>query len=590
MPDFAVVTAFKATDKMSPVFNKMGGVADKFGDRASGAFHRASKSGMTFRARMSDIAGGIIGASLVQRGARALWDFGKNAVELASSLNEVQNVVKVTFGDSEKDINNFAKSAIKNFGLSELQAKQFTGSLGAMMKSSGIKGKPLIEMSTGLSALAGDFASFYNLPIEEAFDKIRSGISGETEPLKRIGVNMNVANLEAFALTQGLNKQWKAMTQAEQVALRYNYLMSVTKDAQGDFNRTLKDSYANQKRVFQTMLQQTAARTMSKLLPTLTQGFAKLNEFMGKIDADKLGNGLMKIVNAGIWLVQVLWKLRYVIMAVAGGFAAYKISIFAVMAAQKIMMLAGWIKYIIMMRSVIMKAITMTKAWAVVQKILNVVMSLNPVGLIIIGIAALIAIIIVAIKYYDKFGAALLVILGPIGMIVSAFKKIYDRWDEIKTAFSTEGIIAGFKKLGQVIFDGILYPIQQLYEILGKIPGKLGKSYREDASRIKKFRENYLGADAKAKALSKVQKSDIKNSAGIIDQIINKVSNFNRNITTNNQQSPSGMRAPNEAEIRSRKIDFQGRIDIAGAPEGSKVRSETKGAPALILELLGVNS
>lgn len=573
MPDFAVVTAFKGTDRMSPVFKKMSSAADKFGNKASGAFNRASKAGIGLRTRMKDIAGGIISASLIQRGTRAVWDFTKGSIELASSLAEVQNVVDTTFGVSAKEINQFAKTAIRDFGLSELQAKQFTGSLGAMMKSSGITGKPLVEMSSKLSAVAGDFASFYNLPIEEAFEKIRSGISGETEPLKRLGINMNVANMEAYALTQGINKKWKAMTQAEQTILRYNYLMKVSADAQGDFSKTLKDSYANQKRVFQTMVQQTAARAMSKVLPLLTQGLAKLNEMLAKVNADKLGNGLRKIIDGGIWLIQTLYKLRFVILAAVSAFAAYKIILGGVFVAQKIMMLAGWVKYLVMMRSVIWKAITATKAWAVVQKILNVVMSMNPIGLIIIGVAALIALIVVLIKNWDKFGKTILFILGPIGWVVNAIMSIKRRWNDIVTAFKAGGIKAALLEIGKTLLDSLLHPIQKILEVFAKIPG-VGKFAAAGAEKLKSFRENYLGA--------------VKEAAAVVSKTNANTERIN--MASTNVNSPSGKdnrTAPNETEVKARRIDFQGRIDIAGAPKNTEVKSQTRGAPAILLQLLG---
>ena len=113
----------------------------------------------------------------------ALTTLGIGCVNVASDLTEVQNIVNTTFGDSAGTINQWAKDASKNFGLTELQAKQFTGTLGAMMKSSGITGESLNTMSMDLAGLSADFASFYNLGHEEAFEKIRSAISGETKSL-----------------------------------------------------------------------------------------------------------------------------------------------------------------------------------------------------------------------------------------------------------------------------------------------------------------------------------------------------------------------------------------------------------------------
>ena len=210
-------------------------------DQAAGqstANIEASFSGM-----VKKIAAGISAAKIGQ----AIIDWGKAAISAASDLAEVQNVVDVTFGDGAKQIESWAKTAGKQFGLTETQAKKFTSTLGAMMKSAGMSGDEIIGMSTDLAGLAADMASFYNLDFETAFQKIRSGISGETEPLKQLGINMSVANLEAFALEKGITKAFNSMSQQEQTMLRYQYLMQATADAQGDFART-SDGFANASR------------------------------------------------------------------------------------------------------------------------------------------------------------------------------------------------------------------------------------------------------------------------------------------------------------------------------------------------------
>ncbi len=198
------------------------------------------------------------------------------AVNLASDLQEVQNVVDVTFGDRAADIEAWAKNAASAFGLSELQAKQFNGTMGAMIKSMGLTDSAVLEMSTTLTGLAADFASFYNLEHQEAFDKIRAGISGETEPLKQLGINMSVANLEAFALSQGITKAYNAMSQAEQATLRYNYLLHAGADAQGDFART-SDSFANQLKIAKLNVTELGAEFGNMLLPIASQGLKELS-------------------------------------------------------------------------------------------------------------------------------------------------------------------------------------------------------------------------------------------------------------------------------------------------------------------------
>ena len=197
---------------------------------------------------------------------KKIVDFGKAAVTAASNLEEVQNVVDTTFGEGAPRIDEWAAGAAEAFGESELQAKQFTSTIGAMFKSMGVGQHGMEEMFIALAGLSGDMASFYNLDPTEAFEKLRSGISGETEPLKQLGINMSVVNLEAFALSEGITKSYDSMTQAEQATLRYQYIMSATADAQGDFSNT-SDSLANQQRILKLEMETLAGEIGQDLMP-----------------------------------------------------------------------------------------------------------------------------------------------------------------------------------------------------------------------------------------------------------------------------------------------------------------------------------
>ena len=223
--------------------------------------------------------GKIIGAAFA---TKQLIDFGKAAIGLASDLDEVQNVVDVTFKEMANNVNVWSKSVLHQFGLSELSAKKFSSTMGAMLKSSGISGKAVLDMSKTLTELTADMASFYNLEHEATFNKIRSGISGETEPLKQLGINMSVANMEAFALSKGITKSYQAMSQAEQMQLRYNYLLNATADSHGDFART-SDSWANQTKllteqwkIFQTTMGQGLINVLTPFVQTLNTIIQKL--------------------------------------------------------------------------------------------------------------------------------------------------------------------------------------------------------------------------------------------------------------------------------------------------------------------------
>lgn len=219
---------------------------------------------------------------ILQSAGKALLDFGKEAIAAASDLSEVQNVVDVTFGDNAMVIENWSKNAAAQFGLTETQAKKFTSTLGAMMKSSGLAGDEITKMSTDMAGLAADMASFYNLDFDTAFQKIRAGISGETEPLKQLGINMSVANLNAFALQQGLEKTFDQMSQGEQVMLRYQYMMQATSDAQGDFSRTA-DGFANATRKMETNIEILKTQLGEFLLPVVNQVVGAINTMLEKL-------------------------------------------------------------------------------------------------------------------------------------------------------------------------------------------------------------------------------------------------------------------------------------------------------------------
>ncbi len=222
---------------------------------------------------------GIAGAVGLAFSTQKLVEFGKESINLASDLQEVQNVVDTVFKNSAQEINEFADNALEAYGLSELSAKRYASTMGAMLDSMQIDDDVMLEMSKNLTALSGDMASFHDLSGDDAFQKIRAGISGETEPLKQLGINMSVANMEAFALSQGITKSYNSMTQAEQAILRYNYLLSVTANAQGDFIRT-QDGWANQTRVLSERFNELKIVVGDLLINVLTPAVKVLNELV----------------------------------------------------------------------------------------------------------------------------------------------------------------------------------------------------------------------------------------------------------------------------------------------------------------------
>nr|DAT58059.1 MAG TPA: minor tail protein [Caudoviricetes sp.] len=252
-----------------------GGSGDSGGGVLSGFLSRLDVIG--------DIASGQFLANMAVNGINSIIDGVTGSIDesigLASDLVETQNVVDVTFEDSASTINKWAQEALNAYGITETKAKQYSSTLGAMLKSMGIADDQILQMSMDMAGLAADMASFYNLDHDTAFEKIRSGISGENEPLKTLGINMSVANLNAFALEKGMTKTFDKMTQAEQATLRYQYLLEATKDAQGDFART-GDSFSNEMRKLQTNLDRIKTEFGKGLLGVVTPAISLLNNVL----------------------------------------------------------------------------------------------------------------------------------------------------------------------------------------------------------------------------------------------------------------------------------------------------------------------
>lgn len=246
----------------------------------------ASKSSSNIENQFSGMLKKLAAGFSAVKIGKALLDLGKDAIQAASDLEEVQNVVDVTFGENANKIETWAKNAGTQFGLTETQAKKFTSTMGAMLKSSGMTGEKIVDVSTDLAGLAADMASFYNLDFDEAFSKIRSGISGQTMPLKELGIDMSVATLNAFALKQGLTKTFEQMSQSEQTMLRYQYLMQATADAQGDFSRT-SDGYANSVRKLQTNVEALKTTLGTAFIGVVSDAVSALNGFLESLLPDE---------------------------------------------------------------------------------------------------------------------------------------------------------------------------------------------------------------------------------------------------------------------------------------------------------------
>lgn len=213
---------------------------------------------------------------------KGITNFAREAIELGSDLQEVQNVVDVTFTTMSDKVNEFAKNAAVSAGLSETMAKQYVGTFGAMAKAFGFTEAEAYNMSTELTQLSGDVASFYNISQDEAYYKLKSVFTGETETLKDLGIVMTQSTLDAYAMANGFGKATSAMTEQEKVALRLQFVTEQLSLASGDFIRT-SDGWANQVRILKLQIDSLKATIGQGLINLFTPIIKAVNVVLGKI-------------------------------------------------------------------------------------------------------------------------------------------------------------------------------------------------------------------------------------------------------------------------------------------------------------------
>ena len=219
--------------------------------------------------------------------------------KLASDMAESINKVDVAFKDNAKQVKVWSGTTLKSFGIAKGTALDMAAKYGDMATAMGLNTGQSADMSTSLVGLAGDLASFKNISIDIADTALTSIFTGETESLKQLGIVMTQTNLDEYALSQGIKKKTKDMTQAEQVQLRYNYVLAMTKNAQADFTRTGSGA-ANQMRIFSESLKELGATMGQNLLPIITPIITKINEWIQKFGQLSPATQRTIIIIAGI--------------------------------------------------------------------------------------------------------------------------------------------------------------------------------------------------------------------------------------------------------------------------------------------------
>ena len=266
--------------------------------------------------------------------ANKLKDLGSQAIETASDLREVQNVVDTSFGELAYMMEDLADKAIDVYGISKLTAKETGSTFMSMAKGMDIVPQSAAEMSIALTELSADMASFYNVEQQVAATALNSVFTGETETLKKFGVVMTEANLNAFALSQGIEKTVKQMDQAEKVQLRYNYVMQQTSLAQGDFAKT-SGEWANRSRVLKEEITELSSMVGEELINNLGDIQSKADSLFKLVkDAKDSGQlsavigdvtaALNKLIDMFVRAVEFIYKYRSEIAAATKGIIAFK--------------------------------------------------------------------------------------------------------------------------------------------------------------------------------------------------------------------------------------------------------------------------
>lgn len=267
----------------SHIVNQLTGASNKAAKQATSIFSGMGKK----------IAAGLSIAAFTK--------FTKDCLEVGSNVTEVQNVVDTAFKDLSGQADQWASNAMTNFGLSELSAKKYMGVFGQMSNAMGITGQAALDMAKDVTGLTGDVASFYNLGTDEAYTKLKSIWTGETETLKDLGVVMTQTNLDQYALNNGFGKTTAKMTEQEKVMLRYQYVTSALSNATGDFVKT-QDSWANQTRILTLRFQQLKAslgKGFIALFTPILRGFNNLLAGLQKV-ADGFSSFVQMLTGADV--------------------------------------------------------------------------------------------------------------------------------------------------------------------------------------------------------------------------------------------------------------------------------------------------
>lgn len=367
-------------------------------------------------------------------------------------INEVYDILFETVKEGNAEFADVARYLPKVIPLARSLGYELEGTAGAFASLT-----TKLNTMQSTTALEGIYRSLANsnVAIGQIDKKTGQYVSG----FRAIGINVfdSAGKIRPLIdIVKDLNKQFDGLTDEQRIQKMTQ--LGFDQSAALGFNTLMQDVEGLQKATAATSNAQGALNKayMDSLTPTEQWG-----EIMnlGRASMIKLGEKALPLVQSALEKIKPLFQWLYenfdTVSTILGTLA---IAIGVVTAA--------------------------TWAW-------SIALTANPIGILIVLIAGLIALIYSAVKKFDSWGAAVLYMLGPIGQLINIIKSLYDHWESIKEAFKTDGIIGGLKRLGLVLLDAVLKPIQQILEVLAKLPDRLGGGmFRRSAENIHAFRQN----------------------------------------------------------------------------------------------------
>lgn len=453
--------------------------------------------------------------------------FGKDILMAASDMNESLSKVQVVFGENADAITRWSETSSTAMGLSKQGALEAAGTYGNLFQAFGLGQGEATKMSTSLVQLASDMASFNNTSVDDALLALRSGLSGETEPLKRFGVALNDVRLKEEAMRMGLIKTTSGtLPPAIKAQAAYALIMHDTTLAQGDFERTSSGT-ANTMRIVAAQMQNAKAALGEALLPAFQALLL-----------------VLKPIIAGL--------------AAFGKFMAENKEVVATFATVIGVASAAWGVYTLV-----------TKRAAIQQAILNGIMAINPIGALVVAIAALSAGIVYAWKHSEGFRktvidlgkagvTAISFIIRTVGDLVTGMMKLVTG----PMRLLLKGLsLLGVKEAGNALkeINGIIDSTGNFFDSAAKkVEGltakldEMGKK-KTEVDKVTKSTKDAVKETTDKVTDTKISAADQKKLEGYQKDVIGIYKDMNDAITEANEKAQKELEQYNEKKLEAHK-------------------------------------